>query len=661
MTTSSEDILLAVSNVRHKKNDGTLYLMERRIAWMSKGKDTFQISTKYSDIKMQKISPEGKAKIQLQLVLNTNDSPITFQFVDSQGLEKQLADRESVKQLLQQLLPRHRMKISRELEEKQNILQKDPDLFNLYKDLVTSGVLTSDEFWTQLAPIRCPQLIKILNLPPPPLSDNPSLATATSSVINSSSSSASTSTSSGQSVGIPGAFLADIEPKVDGDKGGIKYNITTEVLEAIFRTYPAVKRKHLEYVPHKLSESEFWLRFFQSHYFHRDRLLTGASSSIKGDLFADCAKLDEQDIRNAVRRGVKDPFVDINYFDDVDYIRKLDVDPKDGKKDSPDVSTHSANQALIKRYNLHSIRILESCRRRDQPSTSSFAARTSTDGNDLNASSSSKSSQPNNVKNDGQVPSANGVVKKHKEKKTEKPLDSIGEDIDPEELKRLKKVRLQEKIELEDLDADAVLDPIERCIKESKTLSISDKRRYLEGPAPVIDPNTSGYSHFNNTSARYALPNNRSSMLELVRYQENVLTNWRLDLRNCLSSPAAITALSELSPGGAFLKSYHTVCLKETIPAEVQSQLEQLYFSCNELLKHFWHCFPAANPLLEDKLTKMKSHLERFQLNKIQPFHEMLVREHYDTELTSHLLQQLNLAYTKFNAWQMRKDQKTRK
>ena len=50
-----------------------------------------------------------------------------------------------------------------------------------------------------------------------------------------------------------------------------------------------VKKKHAENVPHNLSESEFWTRFFQSHYFHRDRINFGHK-----EIFAECAKHDEQ-------------------------------------------------------------------------------------------------------------------------------------------------------------------------------------------------------------------------------------------------------------------------------------------------------------------------------------------------------------------------------
>ena len=51
----------------------------------------------------------------------------------------------------------------------------------------------------------------------------------------------------------------------------------------------SVKKRHAENVPDKLSEQEFWTRFFQSHYFHRDRI-----AFAKEDLFAECASSDDK-------------------------------------------------------------------------------------------------------------------------------------------------------------------------------------------------------------------------------------------------------------------------------------------------------------------------------------------------------------------------------
>ena len=66
---------------------------------------------------VQKISPETKEKIQLQVVLHTSGAN-TFQFTNPGGREQQKQDREAVKELLLQLLPKFKRKISTELEEK---------------------------------------------------------------------------------------------------------------------------------------------------------------------------------------------------------------------------------------------------------------------------------------------------------------------------------------------------------------------------------------------------------------------------------------------------------------------------------------------------------------------------------------------------------------
>lgn len=51
MTTSSEDVLLQIGEVRYKKGDGTLYIMNERIAWMLENRDKVVVSHMYQDIK----------------------------------------------------------------------------------------------------------------------------------------------------------------------------------------------------------------------------------------------------------------------------------------------------------------------------------------------------------------------------------------------------------------------------------------------------------------------------------------------------------------------------------------------------------------------------------------------------------------------------------
>lgn len=43
-------------------------------------------------------------------------------------------------------------------------------------------------------------------------------------------------------------------------------------------------------------------------------------------------------------------------------------------------------------------------------------------------------------------------------------------------------------------------------------------------------------------------------------------------------------------------------CLLEMVSAEIQLELKQLYNALCELLRHFWACFPATTPALEEKV-----------------------------------------------------------
>lgn len=73
-----------------------------------------QVALYWFSSKGQKISPDGKSKIQLQLVLHTGEST-TFHFSNDSSA---LKDREAAKELLQQLLPKFKKKANKELEEK---------------------------------------------------------------------------------------------------------------------------------------------------------------------------------------------------------------------------------------------------------------------------------------------------------------------------------------------------------------------------------------------------------------------------------------------------------------------------------------------------------------------------------------------------------------
>ncbi|KAM4665814.1 general transcription factor IIH subunit 1 isoform 2-T5 [Amazona ochrocephala] len=473
MATSSEEVLLIVKKVRQKKQDGALYLMAERIAWAPEGKDRFTVSHMYADIKCQKISPEGKAKIQLQLVLHAGDTT-NFHFSNESTAVK---ERDAVKDLLQQLLPKFKRKANKELEEKNRMLQEDPVLFQLYKDLVVSQVISAEEFWANRLSMNA--------------GDN-------------------SAGPSKQDVGISAAFLADVRPQTDGCNG-LRYNLTSDIIESIFRTYPAVKMKYEENVPHNMTEKEFWTRFFQSHYFHRDRLNTGSK-----DLFTECAKLDEKGLKAMVSQGVKNPLIDLTALDDYtldeEYVASMASTSNASKS-----ARESSTTAIIKRFNHHSAMVLAAGLRKQEAQNDHYSETSSTDGNSR--------------------------------------------------------------------DSDFFQPPIKKV----------------------------------------------------------------------LSSADAASTIAALSPGGALMQGGAQQAINQMVPNDIQSELKHLYVAVGELLRHFWSCFPVNTPFLEEKVVKMKSNLERFQVAKLCPFQEKIRRQYLSTNLVSHIEEMLQTAYNKFHTWQSRR------
>lgn len=89
-------------------------------------------------------------------------------------------------------------------------------------------------------------------------------------------------------------------------------------------------------------------KIFQSHYFHRDRKYAESK-----DLFTECGKIDDQEMKKDIQIGVDDPTVNITEFED------KTLDEGYGLSNKTQNTSGTVSQAMIKRFNQHSIMVIK--------------------------------------------------------------------------------------------------------------------------------------------------------------------------------------------------------------------------------------------------------------------------------------------------------------
>ncbi|EFO93067.1 hypothetical protein CRE_10057 [Caenorhabditis remanei] len=331
--TDETEALIRVDHVKYRKAGdgrspiGRLALFSDYVEWRDNASPEV-FTCKFIHIKGQRVSPPHKSKVQLQLNL-ANDEQATFVFLNpGSSKEDLLKERDVFKVKLQNALTQHRKRVNElaksvesksmntELEAKQKILCEDRNLEKLYKNLVYTKTITPQDFWSDYYQQEGVSEDKI---------------------------------------GINGAFLANIVQQ-EGTNG-VRLNLNQEIIQAIYTTYPTVQKKNLELVPHEMSEETFWKKFFQSHYFHREREVLPNPK----DPFAECVRDDDEEMTKMSAEKVQRKRFDLDHIDDNglrDFVHKSESLPK------------STRNTLIKRCNYLSEKILASSWKSGEASTS---------------------------------------------------------------------------------------------------------------------------------------------------------------------------------------------------------------------------------------------------------------------------------------------------
>uniref|UniRef100_A0A915DNB8 BSD domain-containing protein n=1 Tax=Ditylenchus dipsaci TaxID=166011 RepID=A0A915DNB8_9BILA len=320
------ELLLQMENVKYRQTGpgkspiGCLWIFADRVEWTYEGiQDKLVIP--FAQIKVQRISPPNKPRVQLQICMN-NDDQATFVFMKPAAAQEELIkDRDLVREALQQALIHHRQIMNqnsskaeengnREFQIKKKTLEDNAHLQSLYLHLVKEKLISPQDFWAfHYRPDEHSAMDK---------------------------------------GGISGGFLSSIFSS-EGTNG-IKLNLTTDTIQSIFRTYPAVERKHLELVPHEMNNQEFWSKFFQSHYFHRER----TSEANPNDPFVECQKMDDKDMKQILEQGEHSLRRHLN-LSDINEDFGIFSEMRDNQ-----ISMRGslAKATLVKRCNYHSGRVL---------------------------------------------------------------------------------------------------------------------------------------------------------------------------------------------------------------------------------------------------------------------------------------------------------------
>ncbi|KAI7819218.1 hypothetical protein BC939DRAFT_460590 [Gamsiella multidivaricata] len=367
---------------QYRKRSGTVYMTNRRLAWVPDGGLAPTISIKHDDIKGLFVSAETAAKVMIKIVEIKPDTSHAFVFTSGNAVK----ERNDFKDRLSTILAERQIRAnvaaggtgsngglssgggspvisdasapgtpkasaqsrmgpggvrrglngsgpSAELKARFELLKQNKELAMLHKELVMGKHVTEEEFWESRK-----HLLR------------------------------NKTAMDQQQKGQSSAWL-DLKPET-GESNDVKYVMTPQVIHSVCQQYPSIKRAYDNFVPDKLSEAEFWKRYFQSRFFHRSRSGRGANEP-DDDIFDKALEEDEEETKSAPKR-IK--------LDHINMLVDLSTTEEDHFESytTPD-STMAAGKTkeskeampLIRRFNRYAQRVLNSTIGPKKPSTGS--------------------------------------------------------------------------------------------------------------------------------------------------------------------------------------------------------------------------------------------------------------------------------------------------
>ncbi|XP_058770200.1 general transcription and DNA repair factor IIH subunit TFB1-1-like [Vicia villosa] len=208
------------------------------------------------------------------------------------------------------------------------LLQEDSKLQKLHKELVASGKLTESEFWATKKKLLDQDESRKLK----------------------------------QRIGFKNSLIFDTKPTSDGRINQVKFQLTPEIKYQIFTLKPAVHQAFRSFVPSKMSEVDFWNKYFRAEYLHSTKNAIAAAAEAAEDEDLAVFLKDDEILENEARKKIRlvDPTLDMEADQGDDYSHLPDHGIfRDGSKETFEAQNTLYRRTLLQDLNRQSEVVLE--------------------------------------------------------------------------------------------------------------------------------------------------------------------------------------------------------------------------------------------------------------------------------------------------------------
>ncbi|KAG8087074.1 hypothetical protein GUJ93_ZPchr0010g10951 [Zizania palustris] len=455
---------------------------------------------------------------------------------------------------------------SAEMQWRMKLLQEDSELQKLHKKFVLGNILQESEFWATRKNLLDDEANK----------------------------------GSKQRPGFKSAMLADVRPSADGRTNKVTFSLTTEIIHQIFAVKPAVHRAFLDFVPKKMTEKDFWTKYFRAEYLLRTKNIVAATAEAAEDEELAIFLKNDDIVAKEARLKIKrvDPTLDMEADAGDDYIHLLDHGIiRDGSKVTIDTDSDLARRTLLQDLNRHAAVVLE--------------GKTS----------------------DVELTDTKTVAEALAKSRKEPHSSSVSDDTNHERLAKVARM-----IEIEDLQAPRSLPYAPLCIK--------DPREYFDSQQANALRSLGG-----NNDGRH-IRSSRLSADDAFHHLLDQISSVKVNGLNCpvVHSDVALKVLNELNEGISRSRRLNLKNPQEgllgQIPRRTRDELMDHWTAIQELLRHFWSSYPITTTVLYNKVQRVKDAMTQIY-QKLQDIKESAQPDvrHEISKLVKPMTQALDAAF----------------